>query len=79
VTAPSAAGKEEIGLLTCLAFAVGTMVGSGSSTRRGRRSTTPGRVLLAYLLAGLLMLLSALSFVVVTARAGQGLCWLVAR
>lgn len=58
--------KTKIGLLPCLAFAVGTMVGGGVFTLSGDAVNTAGPVaLLSYLLAGLVMLLSALSFVFV--------------
>jgi len=65
--------KHKIGLIPCLAFAVGTMIGGGVFTLSGVAVDQAGPgALLAYLLAGVVMLLSALSFVVIASRAKQG-------
>ena len=67
------ASTGRIGLLACLAFAVGTMVGGGVFHLSGTAINKAGpAAIVAYLLAGSLMLLSALSFVAVAARARPG-------
>lgn len=68
----AAAGKS-IGLIPCLAFAVGTMVGGGVFTLSGTAINDAGpSAILSYVIAAAIMLLSALSFVAVSARAGPG-------
>lgn len=63
----------KIGLVPCLAFAVGTMVGGGVFTLSGTAINEAGpAALVSYLLAGIVMLLSALSFVAVSSRAREG-------
>jgi len=62
-----------IGLWSCVAFAVGTMVGAGVFVLSGLAVEKAGPAALAsFVLAGLLVLLSALSFTVVASRARQG-------
>ncbi|GAA1922766.1 APC family permease [Nocardioides marmoribigeumensis] len=62
-----------IGLWSCVAFAVGTMVGAGVFVLSGLAVERAGPAALAsFVLAGVLVLLSALSFTVVASRAGQG-------
>lgn len=62
-----------IGFLACLAFAVGTMVGGGVFALSGTAINKAGPAAIAsYLLAGSIMLLSALSFVAVAGRARTG-------
>jgi APA family basic amino acid/polyamine antiporter len=62
-----------IGLWSCVAFAVGTMVGAGVFVLSGLAVEKAGPAALAsFLLAAVLVLLSALSFTVVASRAGQG-------
>ncbi|OFW56540.1 MAG: hypothetical protein A2W01_00675 [Candidatus Solincola sediminis] len=66
-------GKHEIGLIPCVAFCVGTMIGAGVFTLSGIAIDTAGpSALLAYLIAGFVMMLSALSFVVVSSRSKPG-------
>ena len=74
MTGPTApAAKHSIGLIPCLAFAVGTMIGGGVFSLSGVAVDQAGpSALLAYLLAGGVMLLSALSFVVIASRAKPG-------
>lgn len=70
---PSTAETHKIGLLPCLAFAVGTMIGGGVFTLSGVAVDEAGpAALLGYLFAGAVMLLSALSFVAVAARSKAG-------
>ena len=62
-----------IGLWSCVAFAVGTMVGAGVFVLSGLAVKQAGPAALAsFLLAAVLVLLSALSFTVVASRAGPG-------
>jgi len=62
-----------IGLWSCVAFAVGTMVGAGVFVLSGLAVEKAGPAALAsFLLAAVLVLLSALSFTVVASRAGRG-------
>ena len=62
-----------IGLMSCVAFAVGTMVGAGVFVLSGLAVQKAGPAALAsFVLAGVLVLLSALSFTVVASRAQQG-------
>jgi amino acid transporter len=68
-----AAAGGTIGLVPCLAFAVGTMVGGGVFTLSGVAINMAGpAALLSYVIAGVVMLLSALSFVTVATRAAPG-------
>lgn len=65
--------KDTIGLISCLAFAVGTMVGGGVFTLSGTAINEAGpAALLCYGVAGVVMLLSAVSFVAVAVRAKPG-------
>jgi len=70
------AGRTEankIGLLECVAFAVGTMVGAGVFVLSGVAVGKAGpAALVSFVLAGVLVLLSALSFAVVASRARTG-------
>ncbi|MEV6842454.1 APC family permease [Actinoplanes sp. NPDC051411] len=69
MTAP----EKKIGLLACVAFAVGTMVGAGVFVLSGLAVERAGpAAILSFLLAGVLVLLSALSFAVVAALAPPG-------
>ncbi|MGN6243238.1 MAG: APC family permease [Motilibacteraceae bacterium] len=62
-----------IGLLPCLAFAVGTMIGGGVFTLSGIAVDEAGAgAILGYVIAGGVMLLSALSFTVIASRSGPG-------
>ncbi|MGN6332229.1 MAG: APC family permease [Motilibacteraceae bacterium] len=62
-----------IGLLPCLAFAVGTMIGGGVFTLSGIAVDEAGpSAILGYVIAGAVMLLSALSFTVIASRSGPG-------
>lgn len=65
--------ESKIGLIPCLAFAVGTMVGGGVFALSGIAidDAGPGAVV-SYILAGVVMMLSALSFVAVASRARPG-------
>jgi amino acid transporter len=68
-----AAAGGSIGLVACLAFAVGTMVGGGVFTLSGVAIDMAGpSAIVSYLIAGLVMLLSALSFVTIATRAAPG-------
>jgi amino acid transporter len=76
---PAAATREQagtarkIGLIPCLAFAVGTMVGGGVFTLSGTAINHAGpAAIISYLGAGLVMAFSALAFVAVAARARPG-------
>lgn len=73
VTANRGTGGSKIGLIPCLAFAVGTMVGGGVFTLSGIAidDAGPGAVV-SYILAGVVMMASALSFVTVASRARPG-------
>ncbi|MFD0525868.1 amino acid permease [Paractinoplanes durhamensis] len=65
--------RGSIGLLTCVAFAVGTMVGAGVFVLSGLAVERAGpAAILSFALAGLLVLLSALSFAVVAGLAPPG-------
>ncbi len=69
---PSAA-THQIGLIACLAFCVGTMIGGGVFSLSGTAVDLAGpAAIAAYAIAGIVMLLSALSFVVVSARSKPG-------
>lgn len=62
-----------IGLLPCMAFAVGTMIGGGVFTLSGIAVDEAGpSAILGYVIAGAVMLLSALSFTVVASRSAPG-------
>jgi basic amino acid/polyamine antiporter, APA family len=64
---------HSIGLVPCLAFAVGTMVGGGVFALSGTAINEAGpAALLSYVLAGVVMFLSALCFVAVSGRARPG-------
>jgi APA family basic amino acid/polyamine antiporter len=66
-------GKHQIGLVPCVAFCVGTMIGGGVFTLSGIAVDQSGpAAIVAYLIAGAVMLLSALSFVVVSSRSQPG-------
>lgn len=68
-----AGSTAKIGLIPCLAFAVGTMIGGGVFTLSGVAVDEAGpSALFAYLLAGGVMLLSALCFAAVSSRSGPG-------
>ena len=71
---PAGPGKtHQIGLIPCVAFCVGTMIGGGVFSLSGLAVDKTGpSAILAYLLAGVVMLLSALSFVVVSSRSRSG-------
>ena len=79
-TSPSRSGNatssghaHQIGLLEAVAFAVGTMVGAGVFVLSGVAVSKAGPAALAsFLLAGVLVLFSALSFAVVASRARPG-------
>src|SRR3954454_16037006 len=73
-SAPGRPGAESrIGLLSCVAFAVGTMVGAGVFVLSGLAVQKAGpAAIISFALAGVLVLLSALSFTVVASRAQQG-------
>jgi len=65
--------KHQIGLIPCLAFSVGTMIGGGVFSLSGLVVDSAGPAsILAYALAGLIMLFSALSFAAVSSRAKPG-------
>ena len=70
---PTPAGKPQIGLLACVAFGVGTTVGGGVFTLSGTAINLagPGAVL-SYVIAGIVMSLCALCFIVVSTRAKDG-------
>ncbi|HEY7199275.1 MAG TPA: APC family permease [Candidatus Dormibacteraeota bacterium] len=69
--AASASGR--IGLVPCLAFAVGTMVGGGVFTLSGTALNEAGpAAIVSYVMAGVVMLLSALCFVAISSRAAPG-------
>ena len=67
------AGTGSIGLVSCVAFAVGTMVGAGVFVLSGLAVERAGpAAIAAFVLAGFLVLLSALSFAVVASLATPG-------
>lgn len=69
----SPSGKPQIGLLSCVAFGVGTTVGGGVFTLSGTALNLAGPGAVAsYVLAGAVMCLCALSFIVVSTRAAEG-------
>ncbi|WP_341395804.1 APC family permease [Arthrobacter sp. G119Y2] len=70
---PAGAATPQIGLLACVAFGVGTTVGGGVFTLSGTAVNLagPGAVL-SYIIAGVVMVLCALSFIVVSTRAADG-------
>ncbi len=64
---------HQIGLIPCIAFCVGTMIGGGVFTLSGIAVDKAGPLaLVAYLVAGAVMLFSALSFVVISSRSKPG-------
>ena len=70
---PGEGDSRQIGMIQCLAFAVGTMVGGGVFTLSGTAINDAGpAALLSYAIAGAIMLLSALSFTAVAVRAAPG-------
>ncbi|WP_317620749.1 APC family permease [Actinoplanes sp. KI2] len=74
-TRHSSAGPRtgSIGLVSCVAFAVGTMVGAGVFVLSGLAVQRSGpAAMAAFVLAGVLVLLSALSFAVVASLAPPG-------
>lgn len=65
--------RGSIGLTSCVAFAVGTMVGAGVFVLSGLAVERAGpAAIVSFLLAGVLVLLSALSFAVVASLAPAG-------
>ena len=63
----------QIGLVSCVAFGVGTTVGGGVFTLSGTAVNLAGpAAALSYVLAGIVMFLCALSFIVVSTRAADG-------
>lgn len=65
--------QKLIGFIPCTAFAVGTMIGAGVFVLSGLAVQKAGPAALAsFALAGVLVLLSALSFAVVASRSGPG-------
>ncbi|AZY48006.1 amino acid permease [Bordetella avium] len=69
----SGRGGQKLGLISCVAFAVGSMVGGGVFAMAGVAVNMAGPgALLAYLLAGIVVGFSALSFAVVASRAPEG-------
>ena len=69
----ASAATPQIGLVSCVAFGVGTTVGGGVFTLSGTAVNLagPGAVL-SYVIAGIVMTLCALSFIVVSTRAADG-------
>ncbi|MCC3293465.1 APC family permease [Arthrobacter sp. zg-Y411] len=64
---------RQIGLVACVAFGVGTTVGGGVFTLSGTAVNLAGpAAAVSYILAGIVMFLCALSFIVVSTRAGDG-------
>lgn len=66
-------GSHSLGMISLIAFAVGTMVGGGVFALSGIvvKDAGPGAII-AYIAAGLVMLLSAVSFAAVASRAQPG-------
>jgi amino acid transporter len=72
-SAHASSGERRIGLVSCVAFAVGTMVGAGVFVLSGLAVEKAGpAAIVAFALAGVLVLLSALSFAVVASLARSG-------
>lgn len=71
--AKSGGSSHSIGMIPLIAFAVGTMVGGGVFALSGIvvKDAGPGAII-AYILAGLVMVLSALCFAAVASRAKPG-------
>lgn len=70
---PHGEKTHQIGLIPCIAFCVGTMIGGGVFTLSGVAVDRSGpSAIVAYLIAGFVMLLSALSFVVISSRSKPG-------
>lgn len=70
---PSAAVKPRIGLTACVAFGVGTTVGGGVFTLSGTAINLAGpAAVLSYVIAGIVMALCAMCFIVVSTRAKDG-------
>jgi len=74
VAPPAVSGRDEkIGLIPVLAFAVGAMIGGGVFTLSGEAINRAGpAALVSYAIAGVVMLLSALSSVAIATRAKPG-------
>lgn len=65
--------SHKIGLLPCLAFAVGTMIGGGVFTLSGVAVDEAGpSAIFGYVIAGVVMLMSALTFAAVASRSKPG-------
>lgn len=74
-SSPSSASqpKAQIGLISCVAFGVGTTVGGGVFTLSGTAINIAGSgAVLSYIIAGIVMALCAVSFIVVSTRARDG-------
>ncbi len=72
-TTGSRAETKKIGLVPAVAFAVGTMIGAGVFVLSGLAVQKAGAgALISFVLAGVLVMLSALSFAVVASRAEPG-------
>lgn len=72
-TSPGRTTRHTIGLAACIAFCVGTMIGGGVFTLSVYAVQIAGpAAIAAYALAGLVMLLSVLSFAAISARAKPG-------
>lgn len=68
-----AATKKTIGLWSCVAFAVGSMVGAGVFVLSGVAIEKAGpAAIIAFILAGIAVLCSAFSFVVIASQAKAG-------
>lgn len=69
----SKGGAHTVGFISLISFAVGTMVGGGVFALSGIvvKDAGPGAIV-AYVLAGLVMVLSAMSFAAVSSRAKPG-------
>lgn len=63
--------SEKLGLFTCITFAVGSMIGGGIFAMAGVvvNDTGPAAIL-SYIISGVTVLLSALSFAVISSRSG---------
>jgi len=70
---PASGREKKIGLISVLAFAVGAMIGGGVFTLSGEALNRAGpAALVSYAIAGVVMLLSALSSVAIATRAKPG-------
>lgn len=72
-SAATSTGEHQIGLVSCLAFSVGTMIGGGVFALSGIvvDKAGPGAIA-AYVAAAVIMLFSALCFAAVASRAAPG-------